>query len=134
MGGKREQERERERESARRRGRSRPVVSVELHGPVDVAARAVVGVCSTHSLKHRYMHWYRRRHMEYTCTQSAQTQTQAHMHKAQTHAGTGTSTSITTGTGTGTDTTGTGTGMVWHGMVDVCDAYLASEASGSSFG
>ena len=25
-------------------------------------------------------------------------------------------------------------GMVWHGMVDVCDGYLAAEASGSSFG
>ena len=24
--------------------------------------------------------------------------------------------------------------MVWHGMVDVCDGYLAAEASGSSFG
>ena len=26
------------------------------------------------------------------------------------------------------------TGMVWYGMVDVCDGYLAAEASGSSFG
>ena len=25
-------------------------------------------------------------------------------------------------------------GMVWYGMVDVCDGYLAAEASGSSFG
>ena len=25
-------------------------------------------------------------------------------------------------------------GMVWYGMVDVCDGYLATEASGSSFG
>ena len=24
--------------------------------------------------------------------------------------------------------------MVWYGMVDVCDGYLAAEASGSSFG
>ena len=27
-----------------------------------------------------------------------------------------------------------GHGMVWYGMVDVCDGYLAAEASGSSFG
>ena len=27
-----------------------------------------------------------------------------------------------------------GSGMVWCGMVDVCDGYLAAEASGSSFG
>ena len=25
-------------------------------------------------------------------------------------------------------------GMVWYGMVDVCDGYLAAEASGSIFG
>ena len=25
-------------------------------------------------------------------------------------------------------------GMAWHGKVDVCDGYLAAEASGSSFG
>ena len=25
-------------------------------------------------------------------------------------------------------------GMVWYGMVDACDGYLAAEASGSSFG
>ena len=25
-------------------------------------------------------------------------------------------------------------GMVWYGMVDVCDGYLAAEAAGSSFG
>ena len=25
-------------------------------------------------------------------------------------------------------------GMVWYGMVDVCDGYLAAEASRSSFG
>ena len=24
--------------------------------------------------------------------------------------------------------------VVWYGMVDVCDGYLAAEASGSSFG
>ena len=45
-----------------------------------VAARAVAGVCSAHLLKHRHRHWCRRRHTEYTCTQSAQTQ--AHMHNA----------------------------------------------------
>ena len=49
---KREQEREREGGCAQQ-----PVVSVELHGPVDVAARAVAGVCSTHLLKHRHRHW-----------------------------------------------------------------------------
>ena len=27
-----------------------------------------------------------------------------------------------------------GYGMVWYGMVDACDGYLAAEASGSSFG
>ena len=87
--GKRGQERERERERKReRRGAAQwPVVSVGLYGPVGAAARAVAGVCSTHLLKHRHKHrqWYRRRHMEYTCTQGAQTQ--AHMHKAHTHAG-----------------------------------------------
>ena len=86
MEGKREQEREREREREGG-GAQQPVVSVELHGPVGVAARAVVGVCSTHLLKHRHRHrhWYRRRHMECTCMQGAQTQT--HVHKVQTHAG-----------------------------------------------
>ena len=76
MEGKRGQERERERE---RRGAAQwPVVSVGLHGRVGVAARAVVGVCSAHLLKHRHRHrqWYRRRHMEYTCT---------HAHRAHRH-------------------------------------------------
>ena len=88
MEGKRGQDRaqrNRESERERRGGAQWPVVSVGLHGLVDVAARAVAGVCSTHLLKHRHGHWYRRRHMEYTCTHSAQAQ--AHMHKAQTHAG-----------------------------------------------
>ena len=29
---------------------------------------------------------------------------------------------------------GNGAWMVWYGMVDACDGYLAAEASGSSFG
>ena len=78
-------ERARERERKREREKGRAPNGCGVHGPVDVAARAVAGVCSTHLLKHRHRHWYRRRYMEYTCTQSAQTQT--HMHKAQTHAG-----------------------------------------------
>ena len=80
--GEREREREREKGAAQW-----PVVSVGLYGPVGAAARAVAGVCSTHLLKHRHKHrqWYRRRHMEYTCTQGVQTQ--AHMHKAHAHAG-----------------------------------------------
>ena len=91
-GGVEERWRERESKSERERERERegegaqwPVVSVGLYGPVDVAARAVAGVCSTHLLKPRQKRWYRRRHMGYTCTQSAQTQ--AHVHEAQTHAG-----------------------------------------------
>ena len=64
--GKRGQERERERERERRGAAQWPVVSVGLHGPVGAAARAVAGVCSAHSLKHRQRHrqWHRRRHME----------------------------------------------------------------------
>ena len=54
--GKRGQERERERERERRAPAQWPVVSVGLHGPVGVAARAVAGVCSTHLLKHRHRH------------------------------------------------------------------------------
>ena len=82
------EERQRERESERERergekgggGAQQPAVSLDLHGFRHAAARAVAGVCSAHLLKHRRRHWYRRRHMEYTCTQSAQTQ--AHMHNA----------------------------------------------------
>ena len=86
----REGKRERERERKREREGGPPnglFVSVGLCGPVGAAARAVAGVCSTHLLKHRHTHrqWYRRRHMEYTCTQGVQTQ--AHVHKAHTHAG-----------------------------------------------
>ena len=47
-------ERKRERERERRGAAQWPVVSVGLHGPVDVAARAVAGVCSTHLLKQRH--------------------------------------------------------------------------------
>ena len=86
-GEERARERERERKRERRGAAQWPVVFVGLYGPVGAAARAVAGVCSTHLLKHRHKHrqWYRRRHIEYTCTQGAQTQ--AHMHKAHTHAG-----------------------------------------------
>ena len=76
----REREREREREGEGGGGAQQPVVSLELHGCRHVAARAVAGVCSTRLLKHSRRHWYRRRHTEYTCTQSAQTH--AHMHNA----------------------------------------------------
>ena len=75
-----ERARERERKRERRGAAQWPVVSVGLYGPVGAAARAVAGVCSAHLLKHRHGHWCRRRHTEYTCTQSAQTQ--AHMHNA----------------------------------------------------
>ena len=60
--GKRGQERERERDRERQREREkggRPMacgVHGSPHGPVDVAARAVAGVCSTHLLKHRHRH------------------------------------------------------------------------------
>ena len=64
-GGKERAERERKRERERRGPAQWPVVSVGLHGPVGVAARAVAGVCRTHLLKHRHRHrqWCRRRHM-----------------------------------------------------------------------